>query len=115
MLVGVYGTLKKGKGNHQNYLGKTEFLRNAEVKGFRLFENGIPFAVEDDTSPYNICIEVYNVTDKATLIELDRLEGHPDFYERKVFDVEGDAVWIYTCNHIVEAKHTLRELTDGIF
>lgn len=76
----TYGTLKKGDYNH--YL-----LKNADYLGeattdpqfTMLHLGGFPGIVGKGNTP--IHGEVYEV-DEPTLKRLDRLEGHPDFYER---------------------------------
>ena len=86
--VFVYGTLKKGHGNHRILAGRAAFAGNAKIgKGYTAYSNGrgYPFLAE---VPGNGCVgEVYNVTDDV-LAELDRLEGHPGYYVRKTCGVD---------------------------
>lgn len=86
--VFVYGTLKRGYGNHgllQNH-GSTYCGTVLTEPAYLLYASGggtgIPFMVAA-TPPKGISIrgEVYLVDD-ATLASLDQLEGHPDFYVR---------------------------------
>jgi gamma-glutamylcyclotransferase (GGCT)/AIG2-like uncharacterized protein YtfP len=112
MKVGVYGTLKRGFWNHRLLRG-SDYIRDAVVSGFRLYESGIPFAMEDEASPYPLSIEVYRVDD-TILQRLDMLEGHPTAYERKPFNVDGDEVWIYTYNHEGVTQHTTLN-TTGVY
>lgn len=79
--VFVYGTLKKGLGNHRLLEGQT-FIGKAETEPlYRLYNIG-PYpcmiAAENGNS---IIGEVYEV-DANTLIRLDRLEGVPFLYDR---------------------------------
>ena len=78
-LVFVYGTLKKGFGNHR-LLTKAKFIANACIFDGKMLDLGaFPALVEGDM---DIEGELYEV-DKATFAALDRLEGHPTFYKRK--------------------------------
>jgi gamma-glutamylaminecyclotransferase len=47
--------------------------------------SSLPFLVEEDGKSY-VTGEIYEVTSK-TLSNLDLLEGHPDWYKRKVITV----------------------------
>lgn len=103
-IVFVYGTLKRGFGNH-HLLNGSKFISQAITKEkYALYVSGIPFVIEDEPVSH-IAGEVYEVDDK-TLARLDHLEGHPDWYRRKSVDVSvnkdegtGDArlieAWIY--------------------
>lgn len=86
-LVFVYGTLKKGYGNHR-LLAQSMFVGKAitEPNFTMLHLGGFPGIVQSgDTAIHG---EVYRVSN-ATLTQLDRLEGHPTFYERKPLMVTG--------------------------
>ena len=78
-LVFVYGTLKKGFGNHR-LLVKAEFMCPSYIFDGKMLDLGAFPAVVDGAR--EIHGELYSV-DKATLASLDRLEGHPTFYERR--------------------------------
>ena len=98
--VFVYGTLKRGHGNHAWFLGESKFLgtgRTAESYAMHV-AYGFPTVV---ASPplYPVEGELYAVS-LATLAELDRLEGHPSFYTRRLAGVtheDGSEVeaWMY--------------------
>ena len=85
--VFVYGSLKKGFGNHHlledaEYVGKAETVSN----DYTMYNLGaFPGVKEGGTT----CItgEVYRVTD-AELVRLHRLEGHPTFYKAKTKQVK---------------------------
>ena len=78
-LVFVYGTLKKGFGNHR-LLAKAKFIAPAFIMDGKMLNLGaFPAVIAGDM---DIEGEIYSV-DKDTLASLDRLEGHPTFYERK--------------------------------
>lgn len=95
----VYGTLKKGMHNH-GYLKGAKFLGKYETgPGYRKVVNGLPYLIEDSEGA-GCDGELYEVS-QLTLKMLDRLEGHPDWYVRKlikVFDTEKDIgtdAWTY--------------------
>ena len=96
--VFVYGTLKYGLHNHY-LLGDSKFIANAKTKErYSLYANGIPYVVKTESTSY-ISGEVYEI-DNITLNQLDRLEGHPNWYVREeilvVLDNNNDLkVWIY--------------------
>lgn len=97
MLVFVYGSLLSGLGNHSLVDG-CKFVGEGTVDGLAMRSLGAfpgAFVCECAT----ICGELY-VVDSDTADELDHLEGHPDFYEREIRDVEtadGKTVkaWVY--------------------
>lgn len=92
--VFVYGTLKKGYGNHGT-LGESKFLRNCSAFGILLQLGGFPGFLPVSTG-MPVEGELYEVPDKATLDRLDRLEGHPSHYTReKINLIGGEMVWTY--------------------
>lgn len=81
MLVFVYGTLLSGYGNNA-LLYTSTFVGRAETQDkMSMGARGIPY-VTNKRQETKITGEVYDVTNEV-LGRLDRLEGHPDFYERK--------------------------------
>jgi len=92
MRVAVYGTLRKGFNNHHLLLS-AKFVSEMILPGFDMYSmGGFPACAFGSGKIY---AEIYDV-DKPTLDRLDRLEGHPDWYERKcVPTILGD-IWIYT-------------------
>lgn len=79
--LAVYGTLKRGHGNH-HLLSDAKFLGEGYIdKGVGLIVDGLPFLVEDASGP-GCYIELYEVTE-SQLRACDRLEGHPSVYRRK--------------------------------
>ncbi len=108
--VFVYGTLKRGNGNH-HLLAHSEFIGKATTAPeFRLlsaFRNVFPYLVPGEKS---IIGEVFEV-DEATLRNLDRLEGYRpgqtnNHYNRETITVNvgGEAmdVLVYTLNVAME-------------
>ena len=99
--VFVYGTLRRGHGNHSllemsKFIGEAATLRN-----YWMITNGV-FPVVLDVVPADFGLpplavagEIYHVDD-ATLERLDRLERKGRSYDRKVTDV-------YEAGHKVQA------------
>ena len=117
-LVFVYGTLKKGFGNHR-LLEKSHCLGEAYLPRTKMVNLGAYPAVIAGGKK-EVMGEVYQV-DEETLARLDRLEGHPSFYERqqvRVFPllqgVDHWLAWCYFMPQLSQVKHpTIVE--DGIW
>lgn len=90
--VVCYGSLKRGFGNHR--LLENSELVNEEVffTGKMASLGGFPCVTQHGNT--NIKGEMYSVDDE-TLARLDRLEGHPTFYERKRLHTTGGEAWVY--------------------
>ena len=79
-LVFVYGTLRQEEVNH-DLLVRAHFVAEARTEPcFDLFDLGA-FPAMSTGGETAVLGEVYAV-DEATLARLDRLEGHPSFYQR---------------------------------
>ncbi len=99
--VFVYGTLKKGYGNHA-LLKDAQFIGEAVVKDHVLYGSTIPFAVENEGT--HITGEVYEIDD-VTEINLDRLEGYPGWYGKKIVETgHGRAMMYYMKKHEVAGE-----------
>lgn len=101
-IIGVYGTLKEGFGNH-HLISESTFISEAETIDFYpLIDRGLPYLIPDIGQGYNVHLELYEV-DSKTLAAVDRLEGHPNFYRREkieVLDYEYNIIeaWVYFCD-----------------
>jgi len=88
-LVFVYGTLKRGEGNH-SLLKKSELLSVATTCfKFRMFHVGFPVLmpeIGDGRQVGNVRGEVYRI-DEAVLRRLDGLESEGHMYKRVKIDV----------------------------
>jgi gamma-glutamylaminecyclotransferase len=79
-LVFVYGTLMRDEINHR-LLTTARFVAEAHTEPcFELFDLG-HFPAMSAGGQTVVRGEVYAVDDQ-TLVRLDRLEGHPEFYQR---------------------------------
>lgn len=112
----VYGTLKRGFDNHHFLMGSRFIGTGRTVEKYAMFvENGIPFVVQDQSvSP--IFGELFSV-DNSVLDNLDRLEGHPNWYQRREASICLDGgtsptvkAWMYFIPH-----HSGKLITSGEF
>jgi gamma-glutamylcyclotransferase (GGCT)/AIG2-like uncharacterized protein YtfP len=85
--VAVYGTLRRGFGNHGLLEGSQMIGEGNTVDGFTMRARGIPYVSKNGQT--QIKVEVYSV-DEVTLDDLDSLEGHPRWYKREEVDVKLD-------------------------
>jgi gamma-glutamylcyclotransferase (GGCT)/AIG2-like uncharacterized protein YtfP len=84
-LLFVYGTLRQGGPNHP-LLAAARFVDAARTaERYALFVDGIPF-LAPVPAVHHVRGEVYAVS-AETLAEIDRLEGHPRWYERRPIQV----------------------------
>ena len=101
-LVAVYGTLRKGYGNHRLLAGaQSEFVGTGNTRDKYLLDASasIPYVyygVKDKEVP----VEVYKPSGDDVWQSLDTLEGHPWHYTRDLIEVEledGKTVhaWLY--------------------
>jgi len=111
--VFVYGTLKNGHGNNR-ILSTASYIGDASTSNkFALGDAGVPYAfpldvVKEKDLIEHLCHpirgELYRINDIDTAIDLDSLEGYPDYYNRRLIQVEvGHSpdttlyhAWIYT-------------------
>ena len=92
MYVFVYGTLKRGHGNHYWMPEDAELIGKDTLKNFNIYDLG-PFpAVVPEIGEYVIG-ELWEV---ESLENLDILEGYPELYNRKVVKTQsGYDAWVY--------------------
>lgn len=93
-LVAVYGTLKKGHGNHR-LLEHSELVAEEAITSapaFRLYgyKRAYPFVQRMNDGGQQISCQVYRVDDN-TLKSLDYLEGHPNFYKREMVSFDDNS------------------------
>jgi gamma-glutamylcyclotransferase (GGCT)/AIG2-like uncharacterized protein YtfP len=98
-LVFVYGTLRRGYGNHHLLEEGARLLDTARTaQAYALYALEIPFAIKAQAvSPLRG--ELYAVDD-ACLARLDELEEHPAWYRRELVEVVTDhgdnhLAWLY--------------------
>ncbi|MCL4112889.1 UNVERIFIED_CONTAM: hypothetical protein GTU68_023855 [Idotea baltica] len=76
----VYGTLRKGYGNHRLLKGSKLVCNAKSVEKYTMTAAGIPFVSRKPL--VEITGEVYEVPDDQ-LPSIDALEGHPHAYKRE--------------------------------
>lgn len=95
-LLMVYGTLRKSSHNHTHFLKYAEYIDIRHINGFIMWtENGgtIPF-VGTGQQNESIIVEIYRVTAEI-MLNLDHLEGHPEFYKRTLITNNNEKYWMY--------------------
>lgn len=96
-LVGVYGSLRQGFGNH-SLIGQEPLATKRIQLPFYMVSLGAFPALCPSATDNSIVIELYEV-DAATFTDLDYLEGYPEFYNRTQFSVDYGTgkglAWIY--------------------
>ena len=111
MKLFVYGTLKKGGGNHR-YLEGSKFICNYELKHHILFDigYGFPYMYKCSTEE-SVLGEVYEVNE-ADIKMVDRLEGHPVHYKRCLMnfreEIAGMYYYLTTHNSIPDNAKTIK-------
>lgn len=95
-LVAVYGSLRKGMGNH-HILGNSKLVGTCEVHGWDMYSLGsFPCIVEGNNK---VVIEVYEVDSDKTAVMLDCLEGYrgdsSGLYDRCEIETAFGKSWIY--------------------
>ena len=114
--VAVYGTLKKGRGNHRLLANSYCLGEGFTSSPYPLVIDDLPYVIDREGSGWRVHVETYRVTDE-TLARLDSLEGHPDWYQRKQIQVQlykGGTVsaWVYM---IPDDKSTTHMHDTGIY
>jgi gamma-glutamylcyclotransferase (GGCT)/AIG2-like uncharacterized protein YtfP len=95
-LVFVYGSLKRGFGNH-DFMEGCKFVVATTTLGkcYRMISLGAFPAIISEKSGWDIAGELYRVDD-LTLDFLDTLEGNGMFYQREQAELaSGHTAWVY--------------------
>jgi gamma-glutamylcyclotransferase (GGCT)/AIG2-like uncharacterized protein YtfP len=112
----VYGTLKRGYGNH-SVLGDSKFIGNAVTvdSTYSLYDLGYYPGLKM-SGDNKITGEVYEVDNPEIAQNLDYLEGYPSLYTKADVEVEVDGqvfeATTYVYNHPVD---TAEKLENGIW
>lgn len=118
MLLMVYGTLMNNFHNNgllkeQKYLGKCETKEK-----YTMYVNGIPYVFPDKETS-TIKGELWEVSGEDYIQDLDSLEGHPDWYERKEIEVDFNGksitVWLYFMPDSSVTLSTMTIIKNGDF
>ena len=118
--LAVYGTLKKGYGNH--YLIKEcPFMGEILLPNMRCYMgSSFPMAWYDLTSEQSLKCELYNIVSPKVLEQLHSLEGHPDFFKcvkhPSMWVASNDSqrmdIWFYQCQEAYGAKTSLDSVME---
>lgn len=113
MLVLVYGTLKRGYGNH-SVLGNSRFVGEATTRDstYTLYDLGYYPGLKMSGNN-KITGEVYMVDDPEVARNLDYLEGYPELYTKADVEVKVNGTiavaTTYVYNHSVSDAEKLEE------
>lgn len=104
-LVAVYGTLREGYGNNHLLMTSKHIGTGLTYNKYPMVASGIPFVIDRKGAGHHVVVDLY-VVDKVSLTDLDRLESHPNWYERRKTGiiVDGNYVnaWLYFNDHAVD-------------
>lgn len=92
--IAVYGSLRKGRGNHRLIEHSNQLSQEVVSIPFRMVSlGGFPGLLPDEQDN-DIVIEVYEVDDQ-TYKNVERLEGYPRFYQRTDIQTSQGEAGIY--------------------
>lgn len=114
----VYGTLKRGHGNHARFIAPdpgSNFIGEAVSVStdYALLDFGAPILFKDQPGGHPVKGELFDVSDEV-LARIDRLEGHPYHYRREQqrFILTGDAGAVHTAWVYLSARSLPPTLAD---
>jgi gamma-glutamylaminecyclotransferase len=117
MYVFVYGSLKKGFYN-ESLLQKASYIgESITCEKYSLYKTNLdpyPFLLEENNNETtNITGEIYKI-DENILKILDRLEGYPNFYDRKIIEVISENTSYSAIAYFLKNKATLENRTKTL-
>jgi len=116
LLIAVYGSLRKGMGNHR--LLETSKLLSTETiqDNFRMVDMGSYPGLIKSEEVNDIVVEIYEVT-PDTYKRIEWLESYPSFYDRRnVHTTEGEvSIYYLAKGGGWSESDRLVEKTDGAF
>jgi gamma-glutamylcyclotransferase (GGCT)/AIG2-like uncharacterized protein YtfP len=111
VLLAVYGTLKRGYGNH-SLIAAAQYIGNDKLQEISLYDIG-PYPGARLEASAGIDVEVYAVT-PSQLARLDLLEEYDpadprgSLYTRELLDTRFGSTWVYLFQGDVAGKPCLR-------
>lgn len=110
-LLAVYGTLKRGQGNHSVLPRLARLVGTTYLRGWVMYDLGAyPTVVSSGDPADRILVEVYEVPD---LVSTDYLEGYPNHYDRKKVETFAGEAWVYYMHSV--PKRARNRITSGIW
>lgn len=110
----VYGSLRHGLGNHWLFENgeRHEDGIIPQSEGFLMHSLGpFPALQADSEEATDIVVEVYLCDTQERIHSLDRLEGYPKFYDRRMVTlVDGRKGWVYFQH---EVRSTAAKVLSG--
>jgi len=95
-IVAVYGTLRKGFGNHRLLEHCNKIKTGITDEKFTMYSfGGFPAISPTNVKDTNITVELYEVVDERTSRNLDSLEGYPEWYDKTEVTVDNTKAMIY--------------------
>ena len=96
-LVAVYGTLKKNHSNYYHYLRGSKYVGGGKTKDkYPMVIDSLPYVLKHKGKGHNVQVDVFKVSN-TKLEDLDRLEGHPNWYFREKVDIRMKDGKILSC------------------
>lgn len=97
--VAVYGTLKINNSNYYRFLSDSQYIGDGTTKDkYPLIIENLPYLINKKGVGHKVIVDVFKVTDEV-MLRLDKLEGHPNWYQRKQIPIIVDGVtikcWVY--------------------
>lgn len=110
--VFVYGTLKRGEGNH-GYLLTSKFLGECRIPGILIDLGAFPAYIESKDPETTVFGQVFEMADEGVGQRLDGLEGYPLFYNRAVKPTPLGDAWVYFLPGGSEARERNRDIIEN--
>ena len=117
--VAVYGSLMKGFHFHGVMENAGGVFKCNAISRFNVRFNGRSFPyINFDDNGHKVFVEIYEVTKKGVEQMLDRLEGHPSFYERQQKEFVCDngetiTAWIYEYKSNIDSDNKYLKDING--
>lgn len=113
MYIAAYGTLQNRFGRWQQLgmEGNCKVVGRVKLQGKLYQQRWFPMLVKSDDPNDLVDAELIEiVSDRASIIsKLDYFEGHPDFFKREKFEVDGKEVISYVWTHPVDGYKRIKE------
>lgn len=117
-IYAVYGSLRKGFGNHRLLENKegVKYLKQEVVKGFKLYSLGWFPGVKPTNNPNSsVLVELYEIENDDVKVSLDRLEGYDphnpqnSLYIRETIPTSVGDTEIYIYNNNINEEYLIDE------